>query len=165
MNQNKATKQRYEVTIYDGQDVTTRPMTREQVMEINPQSFGYFFSTVFGIWAFRTANDEWIEHEAADWPGIGDTCIRIIQAVQFNPGEFLTPTEIAELTGYATLRNKNALSARLKAIREAHKESYKAPNFFSSRRDGGFAIAWNAEKTWAWIERVRPASRAMALSQ
>jgi hypothetical protein len=156
MNSKKIIKHRYEVTVYDRQEVTTKSMTRDQVMQINPQSFDYFLSLAFGIWAFRTAEDKWIAHEAADWPGIGNTGIKIIQATQLNPREFLIPAEIAELTGCATLRNSNALSARLKAIREAHKESFKYPNFFLSRRDGGFAIAWNAEKTWAWIERIRP---------
>lgn len=160
MNTNKNIKPRYEVTIYDGQTVTTKTMTREQVMAINPQSVDYFFSTAFGIWGFRTADDEWVEHNAADWPGLGDTCIRIIQAIQLNPGEFLTPQEIADLTGCFTLRDNNALSARFMAIRQVHKESFKKPHFFQSRRAGGYGISWNSEKTWMWIERIAPTAEA-----
>ncbi len=154
---NKNAKPRYDILAYDGQTVTNKTMTRQQVMAINPQSVDYFFSTTFGIWGFRTDEDEWVEHSAADWPGIGNTCIRIIQAVQLNPGEFLTPQDITELTGYFTLRDNNALSARLMKIREAHKESYKKPHFFLSRKAGGYAIAWNPQCTWMWIERIKPA--------
>lgn len=146
---------RYEVTTYDGQQITDQTMTRQQVMEINHQSVDYFLSTDFGIWGFRTDEDEWVEHTAGNWPGIGDRCIRIIQALQLNPGEFLTPREIAELTGRFTLRDSNALSARLLKIREAHKESYRKQHFFLSRKAGGYGIAWNPKCTWMWIERIK----------
>ena len=154
MNPNKNIKSRYDVLAYDGQTINAKTMTREQVMAINPQSVDYFLSIAFGIWGFRTDDDEWVEHSAADWTGLGDTCIRIIQAIQLNPGEFLTPQEIADLTGCFTLRNPNALSARLMAIREAHRESFKKSHFPQSRRARGYAIAWNPKYSWMWIERI-----------
>ncbi|MFC1782620.1 hypothetical protein ACFL02_03425 [Planctomycetota bacterium] len=151
---NKNIKPRYEVLNYDGQTTTSKTITREQVMAINPQSVDYFFSTAFGVWNFRTSKDEWVEHNSAAWPGLGEVCIRIIQAIQLNPGEFLSPPDIAELTGFQSLYNPNALSARLMAIRKAHKESFKNPHFFLSRRAGGYAIAWNPVCSWMWIERL-----------
>jgi hypothetical protein len=162
MNTNKNIKPRYDFLAYDGQSITNKTMTREQVMAINPQSVDYFLSTAFGIWGFRTDQDEWVEHNAGDWPGLGDVCIRIIQAIQLNPGEFLTPKEIADLTGCFTLRENNVLSARLMAIRQIHKETAQKPHFFQSRRPGGYAIAWNPEKTWMWIERIAPTMEASA---
>ena len=153
----KNLKSRYEVTTYDAQEISTKPMTREQAMAIKPQSFDYFLSSAFGIWGFRTAEDEWIEHRGGNWPGLGDVCIRIIQDIQFNSPDFLTPPEVADHTGRFKLRNGYALSARLMTIREIHKESFKKPHFFLSRRAGGFAIAWNPEKTWCWVERITPA--------
>ena len=156
MNTNKSMKPRYEVTNYDAQTITTKNMTREQVMAINPQSVDYFLSITFGIWGFRTDQGEWIEHTAGDWPGLGDVCIRIIQAIQLNPREFLKPSQIADLTGCFTLRENNVLSARLLAIRRIHKETAEKSHFFKSRRPGGYAIAWNPEKTWLWIERILP---------
>ena len=156
MNTDKSIKPRYEFIAYDGQTINNRTMTRQQVGAINPQSFDYFLSTAFGIWGFRTKSGEWIEYCNGDWQGIGTTCIKIIQALQINPGEFLSPAEIVGLTGYHSLRNSNTLSARLMAIREAHKETHKNRNFFRSRRAGGYGIAWNSKKTWAWVERIRP---------
>ena len=157
MKTNKNIKPRYEVLAYDGHTITEKTMTREQIMEINHQSVDYFFSTDFGIWGFRTAQDKWVEHTAGNLPGIGDTCIKIIQAILLNPGEFLTPVEISELTGCFTLRDNNTLSARLMKIREAHKESYQKPHFFLSRKAGGYAVAFNPQCTWMWIERIKPA--------
>lgn len=156
MNTNKKMDQRYEFITYDGQTIDTKVMTRQQVGAINHQSFDYFLSAAFGIWGFRTKSGEWIERCDGDWQGIGDTCLKIIQALQLNPGEFLSPKEVAELAGYSSLRNGNTLSARLMAIREAHKETYKNHNFFRSRRAGGYGISWNSKKTWAWVERIRP---------
>ena len=146
---------RYEVTTYDGSEINTGTISREQLANLQEQKYDHFFSMSLGIWAYRTIEGDWIVHEGADWPGIGDACIKIMQAMQFNPGEFQSPDDIVYLTGYSTFRSKNALSARLKAIREAHSESSKNRNFFLSRRDGGFAIAWNAKKTWCWVERLQ----------
>jgi hypothetical protein len=152
-------KPRYEVMIYDGQTITTKTMTREQVMELNPQAVDYFLSMAFGILGFRTNEDEWIQFNNADWSGLGDVCIKIIQAILLNPGEFLKPQEIADLTDCFTLRNPNALSARLMAIRKVHKESYRKPRFFLSRKTGGFAIAFNPQCSWMWIERIPPVNK------
>jgi hypothetical protein len=160
MNPNKNLKSRYEILTYDGQSFSSTTMTRDQVMEINYQSFDYVLSSVLGIWAFRTADDEWIEHRGGDWPEFGDVCIRIVQAVQLNPGDFLKPVEVAELTGRDKLRENNNLSARLMAIRKAHRENHKQSHFFLSRKTGGFGIAWNKERTWMWIEKIPPAPGA-----
>ena len=156
MNRKDYSKACYEVTAYDGQEVATRTVTRQQLAQIQEQNYDYFFSKTLGRWAYRNPDGQWIVHEHAVWPGIGETCIRVIQAVQLNPGEFQNPDDIAELTGFDTLRSHNALSARLKAIREAHGESHRHPNFFLSRRGGGYGIAWNPLKTWCWVERIRP---------
>ena len=149
-------KPRYDFTAYDGTDIISRTLTREQVAALQEQDYDHFFSMTLGRWVYRTFDGKWIVHEGANWPGIGKVCIKIMQAVQLNPGEFQTPDDIAYLTGYSTLRKTtNTLSARLKAMREAHSESSKHRNFFLSRRDGGFAIAWNPKKTWCWVERVQ----------
>jgi hypothetical protein len=153
---NKNLNARYEVMIYDGHETTVQAMERDQAMAINRQSVDHFMSISFGTWAFRTADGQWVEHTGADWPGLGDTCIKIIQALQLNPGEFLTPDDIVELTGFHTLRNSNALSARLKAIREVHKETFRKPHFFLSRRSGGFGVSWNPQSSWASVERIAP---------
>jgi len=146
---------RYDFTAYDGTDIISRTLTREQVAALQEQDYDHFFSMSLGRWAYRTLSGLWIVHDGANWPGIGDACIKIMQAIQLNPGEFQTPLDIAHLTGYSTFRSNNVLSARLKAIREAHSESSNNRNFFLSRRDGGFAIAWNPKKTWCWVERVQ----------
>jgi len=154
MNHQKPNKSRYEQTVYDGEPYTTKTVTYDQVMQINSQSVDHFMSPAFGTFGYRTAEGQWVEHRAGNWPGLGDTSIRIIQALQLNPGEFLTPTQIADITGRPSLRENNVLSARLMAIRKAHKESCKKPHFFLSRRAGGFAVAWNPECSWTWVVRI-----------
>jgi hypothetical protein len=155
MNTNKI-QPCYEVTTYDGQTIIPRTMTRAQALAINPQSYDYFLSLALAIWAFRTAAGEWVEHRGGLWPGLGETGIKIIQAIQINPAEFLSPTDVAELTGCFKLRNGYALSARLMALREIHKESFQKPHFFLSRRAGGFAVCWAPQRTWCTVERIPP---------
>jgi hypothetical protein len=148
---------RYQVTAYDGNDTDTIVMTRKQALEINYQSYDHFMSLDLGVMGFRTNDGKWHEFRNGDWPGIGDTGIKIIQAIQLNAKDFLTPKDIAEVTGVETLYDSNALSARLKAIREAHLESFKdGVNFFLSRKAGGYRIGWSPLKTWLWIERISP---------
>src|SRR4030042_6452704 len=97
MNTSKFNKSRYEKRHFDGKTTSTKTITYEQVMEINPQSVDHFQSSAFGIYAYRTAEGEWIEHRDGNCPGLGDVCLRIIQALQLNPAEFLRPTETPEL--------------------------------------------------------------------
>ena len=144
---------RYEVTTCFEGNITTQTMSRDEVRSINPQSVDHFMSFAFGVWGYRTAEGKWIEHRTP-WNGIGDTCVRIIQAVQICVGEHLTPADVAELTGIGSLRNGNTLSARWRMIRLAHGETYAASRFFLSRRSGGHSIAWNPEYSWIWIERI-----------
>jgi hypothetical protein len=147
---------RYEFTHYDGSDTSIRYLTRPQVLELNPQIVDHFLSLVLGVWAFRTADGRWVEHRGGQWPGLGSTGLRVLQAAQISL-ELLTPAEMAEITGCPLLRDNNTLSARWKALREAHEESAQRPNFFLSRRAGGFALGWNPQRSWAWLEKVPPA--------
>jgi hypothetical protein len=148
---------RYQATVYNGNCINTTIMTRKQAMEINYQTYDHVTSLDLGIVGFRTSDGQWHEFRNGDWPGIGDTSLRVIQAMQLNVNDLLTPKDIAEITGIESLRDSNVLSARLKAIRESHFESFKGGvNLFLSRKAGGYAIGWSPRKTWLWLERISP---------
>jgi len=151
---NKNVEASYELTVYNGHTINVNTVTREQALAIEPQSVDHFLSPALGLLGFRTADGQWVEHRAALWPGLGDVGISIIQAIQFNPGEFLSPKLVADITGCYSLHNPKALSARLLALRKVHGESFRQPHFFLSRKAGGFAIAWNPTHTWTLIERI-----------
>jgi hypothetical protein len=156
MNIIKNVKYRYETIVYDGQEITTKNITRKEVMGLVHRSTDYFLSKTLGTWTFKTQAGKWIDHHDGIWPGLGNTSIKIIQALQFNPAEFLEPKDISELTGYFTLRDNNALSACLMRIRHVHKESAQKPHFFLSRKTGGYGICWNPKCHWMWCERIGP---------
>ena len=153
MQKPKCITPKYEVTTYLGGNITTKTMTREELMAINPKSVDHFMSFAFGIWGYRTVDGKWVENKIR-WPGFGETCIKIVMAVQFSL-EYLTTSDVAEMTGIPGLRNGNNLSARWLAIRRAHKETFDEPHFFLSRRTGGHSIAWNPKYSWMWIERIK----------
>ena len=144
---------RYEFTCYDGQKIDTQSLSESEAKEVNHQSYDFFMSQSQAIWGYRDENGQWIEHHI-EWPGLGNTCIKIIQAVQLNAPSFMAPAEIAYLTGIGKLAENNNLSARYLTLRKAHGESFSRPRFWLSRRAGGMAVAWNAKHTWAWLERI-----------
>lgn len=154
MNNKHIIKPRYELASYDGHEVEIRSISWQECQEINPESHDHFMSQSQGIWGYRNKQGQWIEHRIK-WPGLGNTCIKIIQSVQLNPGAFLSPRNIAELCGIASLAENNNLSSRWLAIRKAHGESFKkTPRFFLSRRPGGMGVSWNPVRTWLSIERI-----------
>jgi len=155
MNKNNLNNSRYQVTIGKGKSVTTETMTHEQVLNLNPKSVDHFMSFAFGIYGYRNIKGKWIEIKGGNWPGMGDTTLSVVQALQLNPGQYLSPKSIAQLTGRPSMSRKNALSARLLAIRKAHGETYRHPHFFLSRRTGSFGLAWSC-KSWMWIEIIEP---------
>ncbi|MCK4601582.1 MAG: helix-turn-helix domain-containing protein [Phycisphaerae bacterium] len=145
------TQQSYEVNQYDGHEVETTTMTATEVKGLNPKGFDHYISLCLGIFGFRTKSGKWIEYRKK-WPGIGKVGLAILQALQLNPGEFLTPAEIAELTDYESLRRHDVLAARVCAIRNAHK--HKDERFIETRRGGGYALRWCQERTWLWVDRI-----------
>ena len=148
---------RYEFTCYDGKEIDTRSLSGPEAQEVNRQSYCFFMSQSQALWGYRDADGRWIEHHI-EWPGLGNTCIKIIQAAQISVPSFLAPAEVAYLTGIARLTENNNLSARWLAIRRAHKESFSQPRFWLSRRAGGMAVAWNPQLKWAWLERIPAAN-------
>ena len=144
---------RYEITVYKQSDISTQIMTRSDALAIRPESVDHYLAPAFGLWAHRTSSNKWIDHNIK-WPRLGSVCIKVIQAVQLNPGEFLSPQEVSELTGIQGADLNNWLAARWLAIRKAHQESFRKPFFFLSRRSGGMAVAWNPQRSWMWIHRI-----------
>jgi len=146
-------KPRYEMQSYDGQTIRCKTITREEALAADPQSVDHFRSYVANIWGYRTPDGRWIEHNG-DWKGLGDTCLKIITTVQLWPGEYQGPEEIRYLTDVYSLKTPNNLSARWAAIRRAHNETGRKPNFFLTRRNGGYGIAWNPQRSWMVVARV-----------
>ncbi len=155
MHPKKPLEAQYQVTRYDTREMNTWQVTRTEAKNIDPKSVDHFMAPDFGIWGFRTAQGHWIAHRTK-WPMLGTVSFDIIIATQLNYGDFLPPADVVYLTGYQTLRNGNALSARWLTIRKAHNESYAEPHFFLTRRAGGFAIGWNPQRSWCWVERIPP---------
>jgi hypothetical protein len=142
---------RYDVMQYDGREVTVTRMTPAEVRGLKPQAFDHFISTCDAILAFRTATGKWIECRN-EWPGVGPVGLAILRSLQMTPGDFLTPKDIAELTGYRSLERNEVLAARVCALRNAHGD--KAQRFIETRTAGGYAIRWPRERTWLWIDRA-----------
>lgn len=155
--ENKAMKtarqieKKYEVMQYDRHEVTARSVTADELLSIEPRKFNHYISTRDRIYGFRSRSGKWIKHRKR-WPRMGPISKAILRALQLNPGEFLSPDEIAELTGRISLREHDVLTARIYAIRKAHDDS--GDWFIETTTDDGYAVRWREERTWLWIDRI-----------
>ena len=98
-----------------------------------------------------------------DWSHLGEVTLALLEVLQSHAGEYLPSYEIAQKTGYWSVNEHTALSQRLKWLRKIHHDTPGNLWFFMSRRNGSFAIAWSAARTWIRIEKnqvVTPATAA-----
>jgi hypothetical protein len=146
---------RYEVWDYDGSQQSVETIGRGDVLAIDKESVDHFLSVDLGIWGFRTADGRWIEYDLSQ-TSLGPHLLKILDVVRCEPGQYFSPRDVAELTGLDKLAEPNNLSARWRALRLAHQESFGKPHFFLSKRTGGMGIAWNAERSFMQIIRIRP---------
>jgi hypothetical protein len=144
----------YEKIHYDCSNVSVKTITKDDLLSLNHESVDHFLSIDLGIWAFRNSKGEWVKKKLSG-KSLGTTCLKILECLQCEPGVFYTPDEIADLTNIYSLKDPNNLSARLRAIRLSHEETFKEPNFFLSKRAGGFGTAWNPEKSFIQIVRIK----------
>jgi len=142
---------KYDVTQYDGREVTVTRMTAAEVQKIKPQAFDHFISTRDAILAFRTASGKWVERRN-EWPGVGPVGLAILRSLQMNHGDFLTPEDMAALSSFRSLERNEVLAARVCALRNAHGD--KSQRFIETRTAGGYAIRWPGERTWLWVDRA-----------
>ena len=142
---------RYEIREYDGHEMTARTVTADELAQLTPQSFDHYISTCSGILAFRACSGQWKQH-VKKWPRMGKVSTAILRALQLNAGDFLTPREIAVITGYDSLRIGQTLQARICAIRKALEDCKDW--FIETRTSDGYAVRWSAERTWLWVDRL-----------
>ena len=148
-------KPHYDLWSYDGKNSFTETITKKDFLSIDRQSVDHFLALDFGLWAFRTADGTWMEYDISE-KSLGPTSLKILDVVRCEPGEYFSPADIVALTKDESLRNPNNLSARWRAIRLAHLETFKQPNsFFLSKRAGGMGIAWNRSKSFIQITKIR----------
>jgi hypothetical protein len=148
-------KPRYELWHYDGVTQSVETISRADVLAIDRKSVDHFLSVDFGAWAFWTADGCWIEHQLSQ-RSLGTKLLKILEVVRCEPGEYFSPKDVAELTQIYKLGEPNNLSARWRAMRLAHEESFEKPHFFLSKRTGGMGIAWNPDRSFMQIARIRP---------
>lgn len=83
---------------------------------------------------------------------MGRVTLKILEALLLNGGEYLTPADLAEITGNDNLRENSNVAARIMAIRrtlnddnETYVQTQKTP--------GHYAVRWTG-RPFIWIERA-----------
>lgn len=149
----KLIKPRYELLLYDGQQFSKDVITKEDFLAMKLDDIDHVLALDLGIWSFRTADGEWIE-KGLSKASIGQVSLRLLECLQCEPGNFFSRKEVAELTQMQSFLNLNNLSARLRALRQSHQESYRRPNFFLSKRTGGMGVCWNPAKSFMVLTKI-----------
>ena len=140
---------RYQVTIYDGKELVVRSMNGTEKLALQPQSFDLYYSLPDGILAFRDSSGKWIEYRG-HWPRFGPKCIGILQVLLLNPGDFMAPAAIGDLTRFDSLRENTILAARVHAMRKSLRDT--GGWFIETRTSNGYAIRWPRERSFLWVE-------------
>ena len=151
MQNEDAGKKTYDKTCYDGHEVTVERISAEELRGIRLKDFDFFMTKVDAVLAFLTESDEWVEY-VKTWPRLGPVTLSVLNALQLNPGEFLTPGQIGRIAGYASLGTVETLVARVHAMRKTLMDSNGW--FVETKTSGGYGVRWVGGRTWIWIERV-----------
>jgi hypothetical protein len=149
--QKKQPDRRYESNSYDGRDFKTDTVSAESVASVSGPEFDHFMSSCNGVLGFRTSNGKCVEYREK-WPRMGRITLDVLKILQLNPGDFLTPEDIAALTGHLSLRANETLAARVCAIRKTHQD--ESERFIETRKGGGYGLRWPKDRTWLWIDRI-----------
>lgn len=150
-------KGRYELLIYDNYLFTKKIVTKEEFLAMDLEKVDHVMAIMLGLWCFRTADGRWIKRDLSQ-VSIGTVCLKIMECIQCEPGEFFTPQIIAEITQIDSMKEPNNLSVRLSSLRLKHHESGEQQNFFLSKRTGGMGVCWNPEKSFMILTRIESAN-------
>lgn len=142
---------RWEITQYDGKQITMRTVAEAEMLAIQPQQFDHYRSNSLGIYAYRNKAGIWVVHENI-WPMMGPVNCDLLEAVQLHPGAYLTPAALAQVTNISSLRDNGNAAVYAHKVRLAH--GNEGERFIETRRSGGLAYRWPRERTWIWIERI-----------
>ena len=151
MPNDNGNEKRYDKTCYDAHEVTVETISAEERQEIKPLGFDFYMSKADGVLLFRTETGKWIEY-VTSWPRLGPVTLAALNALQLNPGEFLTPEQIGRISGYTSLGRVGPLVARVHAMRKTLKD--RDGWFIETKTSGGYGVRWVKERTWIWIERL-----------
>lgn len=143
---------RFREILYDGDKVTERSLTREEVLRRGPNDVDFHWDRAFGKVFIRRPDGKHIEH-CRTLPGVGWVSEALLMAQLRRPGQLLTPVLLVAITKLATFEENYRVSQRMSRLRAAFGENAESEWFFRGTRDP-FSVGWNIERTWRIIEAV-----------
>ena len=151
MECNESPQLSFELKHWDGHAMKTQPVSAEEIRAIDRNIADYFISSCLRVLSFRAASGKRFEH-AGRWPGIGRVGIKILRAIQSQPGVYLGPMELTILTEEESLLDTANLAARNYVLRKAHCETKEIAHFFLTPDTGSIALTWPAHLTWMSLD-------------
>ena len=142
----------FRVTMYDGDKITEKFLSREEVLQLDPTDVDLSWDRAFGKCSIRRADGKRVEYTGS-LPGVGDVSGALLLAMMRRPGQLLSRIHLMTITNLATFERNSRISQRMSRLRVGLCESADSMWFFKGTRDP-FTVGWNIERTWRIIEAV-----------
>lgn len=153
-----------EVSTYDRREIATHPpMTMEEVLErFDFDAYDARLAKPVGRWDYRCpATGESVKYGENGY-GIGRKALEFLTALQLNPGVYLDPVIIYQLTGREGLLDPGNFAAYVRRARLAHGEGKENGRFILTANGG---VAWSADASWITVITYVPPERRRSNSQ
>jgi len=131
-------------------EIVQNCVTRKAYQALDPYDVDFHCDLVSGRYVIRTQDGRQLDY-AVSMPGIGENAFRLLEELMWRPGEMRSRIQLAKGTGNPVLVRPNCLAGCLSRLRHVFGETGLSPYFFLTRRHP-FAICWNAERSWRFIE-------------
>ena len=144
-------ERKYDVMIGEGKNVESKIMTSEELRLLAWNRFKVIICIVTARMVVTSSSGERIVYEDR-WPRMGRVSLRLLEALLLNSGEYLTPVDLAEITGNDNLRENGTVAARILAIRKTlwdRNETY----IQTQKTPGHYAARWTG-KPFIWVKRA-----------
>lgn len=152
---------RFRQTTYRDGKISESDLNEDQILALDPHEDDLHFNEAFGRICIRKQDGKFIEYFGAI-PGVGAKNERFLTEMMWNPGQLITPRQVAPVLKKSKIYEQdglhNAVAALLSRLRKGLGEDASRPWFILSRRRP-FSFGWNPARTWCLIERIAEPTR------
>lgn len=152
-------RRRYPVTEWDGRRFHERALNLDQVREIDTRRYDHVLDLPQGRLEFVSGDSPEPVGMLLTETGLGEVSLGVLQVVQLNPGLFVPPDDFGDLLDNENLFDNGNLARHVSMLRKVHQESCRHPRFIVTRREGGYAVMWPAQRTFLRVDHPPSSAR------
>lgn len=145
-------ERKYDVIIGDGRNVECKILTEKELAALPWRYFKLIVCMVSARMVVTSSSGKRIEY-LGRWPRMGRVTLELLQCLLLESCTYVTPAELAQMTGNHNLQRNECVAARIMALRKALHDANET--YIQTRKTPGhYAIRWTG-KPFIWIAAVR----------